>query len=186
MTCATTSFNVSALAACGLVIVSNAQAACKFGVSSLSPAALNALVKRPETILEGSGSTMRGARRLSASISQYAATGPAAIEVIKSVLPSATPQQRIAIGEGLFAAVTFCRGINPVVSTQIERAIKSIKDGEVMLAYRRAAGSSAPLTGHASAKTSARGPDLVAKPPVSDPSNLKLSNPFEPPTYGGD
>jgi hypothetical protein len=183
-------FNFSTLAACGLAIGSSAHAACKLDSSSLSPAALNAFVERPEAILNEGATTRQQARWLSILVSQYAATGPAAIAAITSILPLASPQQRTAIGDGLCAAVTFCRAIDPAVSTRIEKAIKSINDKEVMLAYRCTAGFSAPssadsqptlLSRAESAKTSVHNPDLLAERPLTGPWNLKIRDPFGPP-----
>jgi hypothetical protein len=182
-----TCFNISALAVCGLTIVSSAYAACNPSSSWLSPVALSDYAEQPETILNNSASTSREAQRLSALISEYAATGPAAIETIRSVLPDATPQQRTAIGNGLFAAVAFCRVIDSTSSARIERSIKSLNDKEVMLAYERAEASSAPSTanfqsnlmiGVTPVKKAAHGPDLLGKPPLTGPWELKLNDPI--------
>ena len=173
-----TCINISALAVCGLTIISSAYAACKPSSSWLSPAALSEYAERPETILINSASTSREADRLSALISEYAATGPAAIETISSVLPKATPRQRIAIGRGLFAAIAFCRVTDSMSSARIERLIKSLNDKEVMLANKRAAASSAPSAANSPGKKAAHGPDLLGKPPLTGPWSLKLSDPI--------
>ncbi len=172
-------FNISALAICGLTIVSSAHAACKPSSHWLSPVALSDYAERPETILNNSASTSREAERLSALISEYAATGTAAIETIGSVLPDATTQQRTAIGKGLFAAVAFCRVADPMSSARIERSIKSLNDKEVMLAYKRAAAFSAASTANSQSKLTpvkkkAQGLDLLGKPPLTGPWKLKL------------
>jgi hypothetical protein len=179
------SISISALAVCCLTIASSAYAACKPSSAWLSPVALSDYAERPETILNNSASTTREAERLSALISEYAATGPAAIETIRTVLPDAAPKQRTAIGKGLFAAVALCRVIDPTSSARIERSIKSLSDREVMLAYQRAAASAAPSTansrsqlviGATPAKNAARGPDLLGKPPLAGPWKLKLDD----------
>jgi hypothetical protein len=135
-------------AACGFVWFSNAYASCKLDGLPLTPAMINDFLQKPEIILSDDADGKRGARVLSFSVSQYAAAGPAAIQAIKSILPSATLQQRRAIGEGLYRAVAFCRAIDPVTSTRIEVAVKSIGDKDVMLAYRLAENLSSPDTGN--------------------------------------
>jgi hypothetical protein len=190
MTFAVVCFKISRYAACGLVGISNAYAACKLDGPMLTPAMINDFLQKPEIILSDDASSKHGARELSVAISQYAAAGPAVIQAIKSILPSATLEQRAAIGEGLYAAVTFCRAIDPVIATRIESAIKSISDEDVMLAYRLAARLSAPSTGNsqpkivsgfASPKTSARAPGLIGEPSPTNPGSLKLSDPFGSP-----
>jgi hypothetical protein len=177
-------------AACGLVWFSNAYASCKVDGLPLTPAMINDFLQKPEIILGDDAGSKRGARKLSFSISQYAATGSAAIQAIKSILPSATLQQRAAIGEGLYKAVAFCRAIDPLTATRIEIAVNSIGDKEVTLAYRRAANLSGPATGNskpksfsglASAKPLAPPPGLIGTPSPNDPGSLKLSDPFGSP-----
>jgi hypothetical protein len=156
----------------------------------LTPAMINDFLQKPEIILSDDADGKRGARVLSFSVSQYAAAGPAAIQAIKSILPSATLQQRRAIGEGLYRAVAFCRAIDPVTSTRIGVAVKSIGDKDVMLAYRLAENLSSPDTGNsnpnifsgfASAKPLTHPPGLIGKPSPNDPGSLKLRDPFGPP-----
>jgi hypothetical protein len=183
-------FKISLYAACGLVGISNAHAACKPDGLPLTRAMIDDFLQKPEIILSDDAGSKRGARELSVAISQYAAAGTAVIQAIKSILPSATLQQRAAIGEGFYAAAAFCRAIDPAIATRIESAIKPIGDKDVMLAYRRATNLSAPSTGNsqpkivsefASAKTSARAPGLIGDPSPTNPGSLKLSDPFGSP-----
>ena len=120
---------ISVYTICGLVGLSSAYAAC-------SP---QGLLLTSTTIVSYDASSSRGARELSVAVTRYAAGGPAVIQAIKSILPSATLQQRMAIGEGLSAAVALCRAIDPTFATQIESAIISIGDNDVVKAARHAA-----------------------------------------------
>jgi hypothetical protein len=177
-------------AACGLVWFSNAYASCKLYGLPLTPAMINNFLQKPEIILSDDASSERGARELSFSIGQYAAAGPAVIQAIKSILPSATLQQRAAIGGGLYTAVAFCRAIDPETATRIEIAVKSIGDNDVTLAYQRAESLSGPATGNSkpkvlggfpSAKLLAHPPGLIGNPSPDDHGSLKLSDPFGSP-----
>lgn len=181
------SISFSIFVLCGLTIIPSARAACKPSSSWIPPAALSEYAKRPETILNNSENTGREADRLSALIGEYAATDPAAIETIRSVLPMATPRQRTAIGRGLFAAVALCQETDSSSSARIERSIKSLNDRKVMLAYERAAASAAPSAAKPQSKfmigatlenKAAPGPDLLGKPPLTGPWSLKLGDPI--------
>jgi hypothetical protein len=178
-------------AACGLVAFSNAYAACKPEGPPLTPEMVGNFLDKPEIVLDNDASSKRAAYALSASISQYAAADQATIRAIKSILPSATLQQRVAIGKGLYMAVFFCRPIDPAIATRIESGVRLIGDEDVILAYRIAGNMSDPpsdiskpktLSGFKSAKPSASAPALIPTP-VPTPANpgsldLKLSDPF--------
>jgi hypothetical protein len=183
MTLVVLCFRISLYAACGLVGLSNAYAACKLNAHPLTPAMKNDLLQKPEIILNEDTSGMRGNRELSVSISQFAAADPAVTQaIIKSIVMTATPQQRMAIGKGLYIAVTFCRGIDAAISSRIESVVKSIGDKDVTLAYLLAANLSDPstrnshsqiLTGVASTKPSTRAQGMIGEP--------SPTNPFGPP-----
>ena len=124
-------------AACGLVAFSNAYAACKPD-GPVTPEMVADFLDKPEIVLGNDASSKRAANALSLSISQYAAADQATIRALKSILPSATLQQRVAIGQGLYTAVLFCRPIDPAIATWIERGVRLIGDEDVILAYRSA------------------------------------------------
>lgn len=132
-------FRISVYTICGLVGLSCAYAACSPQGLLLTSTTINNFLRHPEIIVSYDASSSRGARELSVAVTRYAAGGPAVIQAIKSILPSATLQQRMAIGEGLSAAVALCRAIDPTFATQIESAIISIGDNDVVKAARHAA-----------------------------------------------
>jgi hypothetical protein len=176
--------------ACGLAWLSNAYASCKLDGVLLTPAMIDDFLQKPQIILSDDASTKRGAHELSVSVSRYAAAGPAAIQAIKSILPSATLQQRAAIGEGLYMVVAYCRAIDPLTAARIESAVKSLGNGDVTLAYQLAAGLSGRPSGSpkpkivskpTSAQVSGHRPGLIGEPSPADPGSLKLSDPFGPP-----
>jgi hypothetical protein len=178
---------ISFFAAFGLIGLSNAFGACNPRGLPLTPAMINDFLQKPEIILSDDARGRRALHDLSVSISQYAAAGPAAIQAIKSVLPNATIQQRLAIGEGLYRAIGYCRAIDPVTAARIESAVKSISDEDVTLAYRLGVSSSnkSPqpklLNGFASTRRPIRLPGLIAEPSPDNPGSLKLSEPFGSP-----
>jgi hypothetical protein len=153
---------------------------------------INDFLENPETILSDVVSSKRGDRALSFSITQYAAAGPAVIQAIRSILPGATHRQRDAIGEGLYTAAALCRAIDPLAAAEIEKAVKSIDDKDVTLAYglaeSRILSKSKPKTynGVSPAKSLGHLPELFGKPSAYDPGSLKLNDPFRPMTFGGD
>jgi hypothetical protein len=130
-------------AACGLVAFSNAYAACKPD-GPVTPEMVADFLDKPEIVLGNDASSKRAANALSLSISQYAAADQATIRALKSILPSATLQQRVAIGQGLYTAVLFCRPIDPAIATWIETGVRLIGDEDVILAYRSAENLSDP------------------------------------------
>jgi hypothetical protein len=149
-------------------------------------------LQKPEIILANNASSKDAARALSVSTSQYAAAAQTTVQALKSVLPSATNQQRVAIGEGLYTAVFFCRPIDPEIATRIESGVKMIGDKNVILAYRLIESLSEPSTlssppkamlGFASAEPLAHSAGLIGAPTTTDPGNLdlKLSDPFGSP-----
>src|SRR4029077_9817429 len=131
-------------AACGLVAFSNAYAACKPEGPPLTPEMVGNFLDKPEIVLGNDASSKRAAYALGVSISQYAAADQATIRALKSILPSATLQQRVAIGKGLNMAVFFCRPIDPAIATRIESGVRLIGDEDVILAYRIAGNMSDP------------------------------------------
>jgi hypothetical protein len=179
-------------AACGLGGFTNARAACKPDGPPLTPAMIKDFLQKPEIVLDNDASSKRAARALSVSVSQYAAANQATVQALKSVLPGTVFQQRVAIGEGLYTAVIFCRPIDPAVATRIESGVKLIGDKDVILAYRiieRLSESSTTnsepetLTAFASAKPSTRAAGLIGEPTPKTAGNLdlKLSDPFGSP-----
>lgn len=182
-------FRMFLYAAFGLVGISNAVAECKPDGPPLTQAMINDFLQKPEIILSDDANSKREANALRVSISQYAAASPAVIQALKSILPNATLQQRAAVGEGLYAAVIYCRASDSVIANRIESAVKSIGDKDVTHAYRLAASLSGlstdiskpqTLMGLASAKHSARTPASIGVPtPTNRRSlDLKLSDPF--------
>jgi len=176
-------------AAGGLIAFSNAYAACKPPGPALTPEMVANFLDKPEIVLGNDASSKRAANALSASISQYAAADQATIGALKSILPSATPQQRVAIGQGLYKAAFVCRPIDPAIATRIESGVRSIGDKDVILAYRIVGNLSDPpsdiskpktLSGFKSVKPSASAPG-----PMGDPTpgslDLKLRDPFGSP-----
>jgi hypothetical protein len=195
-------------AACGLVAFSNAYAACKPEGPPLTPEMVDNFLDKPEIVLDNDASSKRAAYALSASISQYAAADQATIRALKSILPSATLQQRVAIGQGLYAAVFFCRPIDPAIATWIETGVRLIGDEDVILAYRSAenlsdppiniakpkgfkpvkppAGALKTFLGFKPVKPPAGAPALIGKPTPENPGSLdlKLGDPFGSPGVG--
>ena len=195
-------------AACGLVAFSNAYAACKPEGPPLGPEMVDNFLDKPEIVLDNDASSKRAAYALSASISQYAAADQATIRALKSILPSATLQQRVAIGQGLYTAVLFCRPIDPAIATWIETGVRLIGDEDVILAYRSAenlsdppiniakpngfkpvmppAGALKTLLGFKPVKPPAGAPELIGKPTPENPGSLdlKLGDPFGSPGAG--
>ena len=176
-------------AACGLVAFSNAYAACKPGGPPLTPEMVDNFLDKPEIVLGDNGSSKSAADALSVSISQYAAADQATIRALKSILPSATLQQRVAIGQGLYTAVLFCRPIDPAIAARIESGVRLIGDKDVILGYRIAGNLSDPssdiskpktLSGFKSVKPSARAPALIGDPTPGH-LDLKLRDPFGSP-----
>jgi hypothetical protein len=176
-------------AACGLVAFSNAYAACKPEGPPLTPEMVGNFLDKPEILLGNDAGSKRAAYALSVSISQYAAADQATIRALKSILPSATLQQRVAIGEGLYTAVFFCRPIDPTIATRIESGVRLIGDKDVILAYRIAGNLSDPpsdiskpktLSGFKSVKPSASAPALIGNPTPGS-LDLKLRDPFGSP-----
>ena len=176
-------------ASCGLIAFSNAYAACKPEGPHLTREMIDNFLDKPEIVLGNDASSKRAAYALSVSISQYAAADQATIRALKSILPSATLQQRVAIGQGLYTAVFFCRPIDPAIATRIESGVRLIGDKDVILAYRIAGNLSDPpsdiskpktLSGFKSVKPSASAPG-----PMGDPTpgslDLKLRDPFGSP-----
>jgi hypothetical protein len=177
-------------AAFGLGAFSNAYAACKLDGLPLTPEMVGNFLDKPEIVLGNDASTKRAASALSVSISQYAAADQATIRALKSILPNATLQQRVAIGQGLYRAVFFCRSIDPAIATRIESGVRLIGDKDVILAYRIAGNLSHPpsdiskpktLSGFKSAKPSASAPALIPTPANPGSLDLKLSDPFGSP-----
>jgi len=175
-------------ASCGLVAFSNAYAACKPD-GPVTPEMVADFLDKPEIVLGNDASSKRAANALSLSISQYAAADQATIRALKSILPSATLQQRVAIGQGLYTAVFFCRPIDPTIATRIESGVRLIGDKDVILAYRIAGNLSDPssdiskpktLSGFKSVKPSARAPALIGDPTPGS-LDLKLRDPFRSP-----
>ena len=157
-------------AAFGLGAFSNAYAACKPEGPPLTPEMIDNFLDMPEIVLGNNASSKGAAYALSVSISQYAAADQATIRALKSILPSATLQQRVAIGQGLRTAVFFCRPIDPAIATRIESGVRSIGDKDVILAYRIPGNLSDPpsdiskpktLSGFKSVKPSASAPALI-------------------------
>jgi len=184
------SVKVSLYTLCGLVGLSNAYAACNPHGPPLTSATIDNFLRNPEIILSYDASSKLEARELSFSVTQFVAAGPDVIQTIKSILPSATLQQRTAIGEGLFGAVTFCRAVDPTFATRIESAVKSISDRDVIYAYQHAANLSLPSTYNSRIKSStgfvsttppAHARALIGEPSPTDPGSLKLSDPFGSP-----
>ncbi len=176
-------------AAGGLFWASNACAACRLD-TTLTAAMINDFLQKPELFLSGDASSQRGAKELKANVTKFAAAAPAIVRAIKTILPSATHQQRTVIGEGLYAAVAYCRTVDPATATRIEAAVKFIGNGEVTLAYQlaanspvRPAGDSNPKlgSGFGLAEPSGRPPGLIGAPTPADPGSLKLADPFGPP-----
>jgi hypothetical protein len=181
-------------AAGGLIAFSNAYAACKPPGPALTPEMVANFLDKPEIVLGNDASSKRAANALSASISQYAAADQATIGALKSILPSATPQQRVAIGQGLYAAVLFCRPINAAIAAYIESGVRLIGDEDVIRGYRTAENLSDPprniaqpktaqpktLLGFKPIKRPANAPALIGKPTPTDPGSLdlKLGDPF--------
>jgi hypothetical protein len=176
-------------AACGLVTFSNAYAACKPEGPPLTPEMVDNFLDKPEFVLGNDASSKRAAYALSVSISQYAAANQATIGALKSILPSATLQQRVAIGQGLYTAVFFCRPIDPAIASRIESGVRLIGDEDVILAYRIAENLSDPLSNISKPKTlsgfkpvkpPASAPALIGKPTPTNPGSLdlKLGDPF--------
>jgi hypothetical protein len=175
--------------ACGLIAFSNAYAACKPDGRRLTPEMVADFLDKPEMVLGNDASSKRAANALSVSISQYAAADQATIRALKSILPSATLQQRVAIGQGLYAAVLFCRPIDPAIATWIESGVRLIGDEDVIRAYRTAENLSDPpgniakpdpLLGFKPVKPPATAPSLIGKPTAENPGSLdlKLGDPF--------
>ncbi|MGH7888548.1 MAG: hypothetical protein ACREPG_11820 [Candidatus Binatia bacterium] len=176
-------------AACGLIAFSNAYAACKPDGPRLTQEMVANFLDKPEIILGNDASSKRAANAFSASITQYAAADQATIRALKSILPSATLQQRVAIGQGLYAAVLFCRPIDPAIATRIENGVRLIGNQDVILAYRSAENLSDPpgniakpntLSGFKPVKPPAISPALIGKPTPANPGSLdlKLGDPF--------
>ena len=174
-------FKILLYAACSLVGISIAFAACKPEGGRVPPAMVNDFLRKPEIILSEDATSKRGARELRASISHYAVASPASIEAIRSILQSTTPQQRAAIGEGLYEAVDLCRATDPATASRIEAAIKSISDRDVMQAYRLAENLSAHsignpqpkiISGFTSAKRSAHVQGLIEEPSPTSPGKF--------------
>jgi hypothetical protein len=132
-------FRASLYAVCGLVGLSDANAACFPHGAPLASATIDNFLRNPEIILGYDASSKRGAGELSFFITQFAAAGPGAIQAVKLIIPSATVQQRTAIGKGLNAAVLSCRAIDPTLAMRIESAVNSIDDRDVVYAYQHAA-----------------------------------------------
>jgi hypothetical protein len=181
-------FRISVYTICGLVGLSCAYAACSPQGLLLTSTTMNNFLRHPEIIVSYDASSSRGARELSVAVTRYAAGGPAVIQAIKSILPSATLQQRMAIGEGLSAAVALCRAIDPTFATQIESAIISIGDNDVVKAARHAANCQF-VNLHCTNKKfelvstapSAHARGLIGQASPSNPGRLKLSDPFGSP-----
>jgi hypothetical protein len=177
-------------AASSVFWVSNAWGACRLEGFPVTPAMINDFLQTPEIILSGDAKGQRGVQELRGSVTKYTVAVPAAIQAIKSILPNTTHQQRAAIGEGLYAAVAYCRAIDPATATRIETAIKFLGNDDVRFAYQVAAGLSGPpigvskpkiVSGFASPKPSGRTTGLIGEPSPANPGSLKLSDPFGSP-----
>lgn len=171
-----------------------ANGACMPDGPPTTPEMVKGFLEKPDFILGNEANNKRLARVLSVSISQYAAADPSAISAITSILPSATFQQRWAIGEGLFAAVEFCRARDPAVAKRIANAIVSIGDKDVVSAYRLTETLSDPsidgpdrviATETESGAAWKAGNALIGTPTSKDPGSLslslQLSDPFASP-----
>lgn len=180
-------FKLSLCAACSVAGISNALAACRPEGGPLPPARIEEFLLNPEIILRTDAASERSARELRISVLRYAAAGPALIRAMKTILPGATPEQKAAIGEGLFGAVLLCMATDPAMAGQIEAAIKLISDRDVMESFRLAKNLAAhPLgglqpqsgSGFTRARKAAPARGLIEEPTPAGPGSLKLANPF--------
>lgn len=176
----------------GIFYYSNTCAACKLDGPLAAPLVMSDFLRKPESILIDDASSNRGAQELSITISRIAATGPssAVVQAIKFILPRATLPQKVAIGEGIYSAMTLCLRVDSATATRIERAVQLLADKDVSLAYARAASMSDPsgekshpeiLTPFAATKPSPRGGQLIGEPTLTNPGSLKLADPFGSP-----
>lgn len=167
-------------------------AACKPKGPPLTPEMVNNFLGKPEMVLGNDAGSKRAANALSVSISQYAAADQATIQALKSILPSATLRQRVAIGQGLYTTVLFCRPIDPAIATRIESGVRLIGNKDAIRAYRiaenlsdRPTDISKPktLAGITLGKPWASAPALLGEPTPTNPGSLdlKLSDPFGSP-----
>jgi hypothetical protein len=176
----------------GLLALSDAYAACKPDGPPVTSAMVSNFLDMPDLVLGNDAITNRAAYALSVSISQYAAADQRSVQALKLLMPKATFQQRVAIGRGLYAAMSFCRPIDPAISTRIDGDVRLIWNRDVILAYQIAeelSDSSSikskpkTLAGLALAKPSGSVPSLLGEPtPTSSGRiDLKLGDPFGSP-----
>lgn len=119
-----------------LLLAAPANAACYTAQQQLPQSAIDAVVANPSRLFADYPN--RGA--LIVRIRDLVASDPAAFKAIMSVIPSATADQKSAIGAAMAQAAKLCLKNDPAFATTIQQSIAESKDESVTLAYVAAAG----------------------------------------------
>ncbi len=115
----------------------NVQAACYTNSHALPAVAINSFTSNPIGVL---GLNPTGGGRLIAQIRDLAASDPATLPLILSLVTNSNNDQKSAIGAGLAQAARLCVRADPAYAAQIQQAIAQTGDQALIVAYSAAAG----------------------------------------------
>ena len=100
---------------------------------------LLAFIRKPGGLLDNRALTSKDMYHFTDQVSRYIAADNTRIAAVagalKSIIVRATPQQKVAIGRGLFRAYAMCRKTSPVVSAGAMAALTAIGNKDVSTAF---------------------------------------------------
>jgi hypothetical protein len=120
---------VSLAAGLGFLTAAPAMAVCYGPQQQLPPATLTDFAKSPADILK-----LNNAELIS-RVRDLVASSPQALQLIQSILSSASPSQVSAIGTGLGQAALICVRTDQAFSTEIQNAVAGIGNANLTLAF---------------------------------------------------
>lgn len=116
----------------GQVVAQEAPAACFIAPARLSDADVAAFLANPGVALADNPS---GGLPLSSRVRSLAGSSAASVDAIISLVPTATIEQRAAIGSGLARAARACARVSPLYAAFIQEKVAGIDSPDVIAAF---------------------------------------------------